>query len=406
MKRLITLLSLAALVLFGSGFAHAVLGIDMAAAAVGMTAIAFFTPTIEGSLMMAATTDVDAIAKWAGMYSKKMLNQMLNGLDIMKDLKADRLVTRHGKLLPKFEAFGGMRPLDVNVEENGRAERKFSGRKLYVYDMMKLFKIVPEEQGLLDSFMSDMIAPGAKQIPFAQWVWQKEMEKLASEINDNFYLQVRKSNTADYNAGTTYGVGDYIKFTDDNYYRCIDATTAGQSPVSHAAKWVLVNHLVSFDGFAKIIADEITASNITGIVTGAISNSNALDKIELMYKDLTIAHRNAGGVVRVSYDVYEKYLTHEKTVYPNVLDQKMGDMVKTIYGSGGKWVIKPATWMGTSQRIIFDVKAENLVVGTNITATPGVTKTVETLHGYKSVAKWLLGCQISDLEVLYVNDQA
>lgn len=406
MKRLITLLSLAALVLFGSGFAHAVLGIDMAAAAVGMTAIAFMTPKIDGAMMMAATTEVDAVAKWAGMYSKKMLNQMLNGLDIIKDLKADRIVSRHGKLLPKFEAFGGMRPLDVNVEENGRAERKFSGRKLFVSDMMKLFKIVPEEQGLLDSFLSDMIAPGAKQIPFAQWVWQREMEKLASEINDNFYLQVNQKNAAAFDPGATYAVGNHVKFTDDNYYRCLDVTTAGQSPTTHPAKWLLVNHLVSFDGFAKIIADEITATNITAIVTGAISKSNALDKIELMYNDMTIAHRSAGGVVRVSYDVYKKYLDHEKTIYPQVLDQKMGDQVKTIYGSGGKWVIKPATWMGTSQRIIFDVRGENLVVGTNLNDTPGVTKTVETLHGYKSVAKWLLGCEISDLEVLYVNDQA
>jgi hypothetical protein len=61
--------------------------------------------------------------------------------------------------------------------------------------------------------------------------------------------------------------------------------------------------------------------------------------------------------------------------------------------------------MGSSQRIIM-TQFDNLIVGTNLAGSPGITKTVDTLHGYKSVAKFLIGSQISDLENLYVNDQA
>jgi len=406
MKRILTLFSLATLILFGSGFAHVVLGIDVAVAVAGISAIALFTPNMPGALMMAATTDVEAIAKWAGKNSKTMLNQMLNGLDIMKDLTTDKMVSRHGKLLPKFTALAGMRPLDVEVEENGRVERRFSGRKLFVYDMMKLFKIIPEEEGLLESFMSDMIQPGAKDIPFAQWVWAREMEKLASEINDNFWLQEFHSDAAAFNPASAYAIGDYVKYTDSNFYRAVAITAPGETPISHPAKWEEVNGLVSFDGPAKIIADEITAANITPVVTGALTDANALDKVELIYKDMTVAHRAKGGIVRMSPDVYQKYLDHEKDVFPQVLNQTMGDGKKYIYGSGKKWEIREHTWMGTSGRVIFDVLGTNLRVGTNLSSTPGVTKTIESLHGYKSVAKWLLGFEIADLEPLYTNDQA
>lgn len=351
-------------------------------------------------------TDVEAIAKWAGKYDRKMISQMLNGLDVFQDLRVDRNVSRHGKLLPKFTAENGLRPLDVNVEENGRKERTIGGRKLFVHDMMKLFKIVPEE--LIESFLSDMIAPGAKQIPFAQWFWEKEMEKLGSEINDNFYSSEYHADAADYSAAATYTAGDYIKFTDDNFYKCVTNTSAGESPTSAAAKWTEVNALVGFDGPAKIIADEITATNLSATVTGAITSSNAMDKLELMYKDMTEAHRNKGGVVRMSWDNYRNYVLHERSVFGPTANINTADGRKFIEGSGKKWEIKPHSWMSGAGRVIFDLEGNNLRAGTDLVGTrpPKIGKIVDTVHGYKTSAKMLLGFQIADLECLYVNDQA
>jgi hypothetical protein len=61
--------------------------------------------------------------------------------------------------------------------------------------------------------------------------------------------------------------------------------------------------------------------------------------------------------------------------------------------------------MGSSQRIIM-TQFENMTVGTNLQANPGITKSVETLHGTDSVSKFLLGFEIADLENFYCNDQA
>jgi len=382
--------------------------VAFAFALVGLSA--FGDPAGLSLAMATPVTNVDAIAKWAGKYDRAMLAQMLNGLDVFTDLTVDRNVSRHGKLLPKFTAAAGMRPLDVNIEENGRQERSLGGRKLFVYDCMKLFKIVPEE--LIESFLADMIVPGARDIPFAQWFWEKEMEKLASEINDNFYNSEYHADAADFSAAATYTVGDHIKFTDGNYYRCVTNTSAGESPASAAAKWTEVNGTVCFDGPAKIIADEITASNITPIATGAINNTNALDKMEQMYQAMTEAHRKKGGRFLVSYDTFWDYVKHEQSVFGATNTPESGDGRKYIYGSGKKWEVVPCTWITNSNRVIIDIKISgskgNLMVGSSIVGNlaPSIGKIVPTVHGYKTSAKWLLGFQISDLECLYVNDQA
>tara|TARA_R110002096_G_scaffold129211_7_gene277918 strand:+ start:1475 stop:2638 length:1164 start_codon:yes stop_codon:yes gene_type:complete len=378
--------------------------------AVLLTVVGFATNTsAEGLVFAMATpvaTDIDAIAKWAGKYDRKMVMQMLNGLDVFKDLKVDRNVSRQGKLLPKFTAEAGMRPLDTGVDRNNRKERTLAGRMLYVNDCMKLFNIVPEEAR--ESFLSDMIAPGAKELPFAQWFWQREMEKLASEINDNFYLSEDHSDAAAWVAGDTYTAGDYMKFTDDNYYKCVTNTSAGESPITHAAKWLEVNGIVCFDGPAKIIADALTASEITATTTGALTAANALEKVELVYNDMTTAHRKKGGIIHLSPDSFRFYLKHEQSVFGNTNTPESGDGRKYVYGSGKKWEIKEASWMETSGRIIVNVQGENLIPGTTIVGErgPSLGKMVPTVHGYLTSAKWLLGFQVADLECLYVNDQA
>jgi|NOAtaT_7_FD_contig_71_3466616_length_2517_multi_5_in_0_out_0_3 hypothetical protein len=372
--------------------------------------LAYFSQPLHGlTLMGPGSTEITAIAKWAGMYSKQFLSQMLNGLDLLKDMSVDRQVSRHGKLLPKFKAQAGLRPLDTSVNARDGGEREWSGRKLFVYDAMKIFSIIPDD--LISSFQSDMLAPGATQIPFAQWVWQKEMEKLSAEINDNSYLAEYAGDAALFNAASVYtfsaSVPVYVKFGPlRDIYKLLSTTTAGQSPDTHPAKWQKINASAIATGIGTIIAKEIAASALTPITTGAITNTNALTKVEQMYNAMTVPHKNKGGVIRVSPDVYRKYVEHERSVYGNTVSSpEFGDGKKYVYGTGKKWELRECTWMGASQRIIM-TQFENIAFGTNLVDMPGITKTVETLHGYDAVAKFLVGFEIADLENLYVNDQA
>jgi hypothetical protein len=354
-----------------------------------------------------AKTAFDAATKFIGNKDKQMINQMLNNLEFLGDVRTMRLASLNGTLLPKMTVAGGIRPLDLDVETRAGSNRNFTGRKLFVYEGMKIIDMIPEE--LYNTFLSDMLEPGAKQMPFAQWVWEQEFAKIAQEINDNLYLSTYKGDAALFNAGTAYAVGDHIKFgTENDIYRCTAITTAAQSPTTHPAKWTLVNTSVISTGWGTIIAAEITAGNIAGanlISTGAITSANALDKVEAMVNGMTVAHRKLGGQILVSDAVYSNYLKQEKTVYSAALNQQMGNGQKTVYGYPN-WVIKRATWMGTSSRLIATQK-NNFVFGTNVESNMNtVAKTIETLHGSRSVVKWLQGCEIADLETLYVNDQA
>lgn len=63
----------------------------------------------------------------------------------------------------------------------------------------------------------------------------------SSYASSSLYVAYRRPvptfTATDYSASATYAVDDVIFFTDGDCYRCIDATSAGESPTTHAAKW-------------------------------------------------------------------------------------------------------------------------------------------------------------------------
>lgn len=347
------------------------------------------------------------IALFIGQNDKKLINQTLNGLDFINQVRVIRNASLNGTGLQKMTVAKGIRPLNLNVDSREDNQRTFGGRKLLVYPGMKIIDLIPEE--LYNTWMSDMLVPGAKEMPFAQWVWEQEFNKIKSEINDAIYLSDYNGDAAAWASGSTYASGDYVKFgTYENIYKANQATSTGQSPTTHPSKWDLVNESVISTGWGKIIADEITGGAIAGsnlISTGSITSSNAMTKVEAIINGMTVAHRNLGGIVRVSPVVYANYLKEEKTVFTAALTQGMGAEKKTVYGFP-KWSIEECSWMGSSSRIIATQK-DNLVFGCNMESDMSKAgKTIETLHGTKTVVKWIQGCEIADLETLYVNDQA
>lgn len=357
--------------------------------------------------MTQIASDFAAITKYAGQFDRQLVSQMLNGLDFLDQVRVMRKASAHGVLLPKMTVSKGIRPLNLNVEDPKGKNRSFSGRKLYIYGGMKIITIVPEEAR--QTFMDEQLDPNAKELPFAKWVWEKEMEKISQEINDNIYLGKYKGDSADWDAAAAYTGGtDYVNFG-EVIYKCVTTTTAGQSPTTHPAKWEDVDDAVISEGWGSIIATEITAGNIAGanlITTGAITTANALTKTELMYNGMTSAHRKLGGSFRMGPDLYAAYIEHERTTYPSAANPNFGDGKKYIYGSSKKWEIEECSWMGDSGRVIVTQK-NNLAFGTNLESDMNkIGKTVDTLHGTKSIVKWQQGCEISDLETLYVNDQA
>lgn len=354
------------------------------------------------------TNEITAIRGYAGQYATQIITSVVNGLDIAGDVTVIRNL-RSTRNLTKYKGNKGFRPNNTSIEEPKGKAGSFSNRKITPKTGMKIFHVIPEE--LRDTFLSEQLSPNAKEYPagFAQYFWGEQTNVLQAEINDNCYMSVDSDSIAAFDVARVYAVGENISFQDE-FFKCLAPTTAGQSPTTHPAKWSDVNNASVAKGFGTIIAEEyanLPAQN--KIATGVINETNAYDKIRQFYLGIPVEYRKLGGFFYVSYDVYDAYMTHVQTKFQNgtsFTEAEKEENSGYIYGSGRKWKLKPCTWMDNSRRIIATQK-ENLVMGTDLTSDfNSLGKVVETLHGYKGIMKLILCFQIVDLDCLFVNDQA
>lgn len=153
------------------------------------------------------------------------------------------------------------------------------------------------------------------------------------------------------------------------------------------------------DGWGTLIAAAITATDLTPIATNAITASNAVTEIEKVTNGVTAKMKQKGFNVYVSYTVFQHYRTHYRATYgfnfnPNQEGYYMID--------GTKAKLIPVAFMGTSGRVVATYPG-NLVFGTDL----GRISMHPTPHLNLLQTRLLMpaGCQIRDLDVLFVNDQ-
>ncbi|RIV20542.1 hypothetical protein DYU11_21085 [Fibrisoma montanum] len=355
--------------------------------------------------------DITAIGNYAGTYERQIRLSVFNGLDIVNDLNVVRNLTAP-RNLPKYAANDGFRPLDTSIVDPSGLAGKFSIRKLVPRVGMKIFRIVPEE--LRKTYLSEGLSPNAKEYPggFAEYYWAEQIKKLQSEINDNSYNGIDSEDILPYDAGTAYTVGSTLLY-DKDYFEVVTATTAGQTPVSHAAKFKNINNKAVAKGPGTIIKEVYaTLPARNKIATGTIDRTNAFRKITDFYLGIPEEIRALGGIIRCSRGVYDDYCQNLLTTFTNGTDfmqvvdasgKKMSGMY--IFGSDGLWILKPQSWMRGSRRLFTDVN-RNLYVGTDQTADfNSLGQIVPFLHGYTTVMKMILAFNFADLDLLFVNDQ-
>ncbi|AWW31850.1 hypothetical protein DN752_17880 [Echinicola strongylocentroti] len=353
-------------------------------------------------------TDISAIKAYIHKWDKTLINQMLNGLDIMNDLTVIRNV-REPRDLYKMTVDSGARPLNLNIE-HAKGGRKWTKRTLTPQRGMKIIRMIPEE--LRETFMSEMLDINAKEVPFANWVWAQEFAKLASEINDNFYFSKYHGDNVDaFDAGAVYSEGDLVYFN-EIIYRMIDVadTTAGQSPETDPAKWEDVDNKVILDGPHEKIEYAIANEGLLTVGDGGtFDETTAYDYFHSMWAVVPEAHKNKGMVAEVSMDVAQDLAINVNSKFGSGQGIANSDIEEgkefILKNTGGRLRVRPKTWMSNSRRVIMTMKG-NMVLGTNQTSDSNkVGKVVENLHGYDAIVKWMLGFEFRDLEVLYVNDQ-
>lgn len=360
------------------------------------------------------TFDPTAIADYAGSYGKQLINEMINDLDIVQQVPFLFNVTADQNIT-KYKTVAGLRPLDTDVvKASGRGS--FSNRKLQPKVGMRIVSINPDD--LRKTFISENLNANAPDIPvpFAEWIWRGEMNRLKQELNDNIFESEFAGDAVAFDAGAVYAASTiaapvFVKFgTNNDIYKCITLTTAGQSPTTHPAKWTLFNASGVCDGIHTIIKKLLAASSITAVTTGALTTSNAKTKAELLFSSTPAYFKKEKSTLYMSYDVFYKYMAEAKA-NPNLMlamGVKYDGGTTNLYleNSAGKCKIVVASWMGASQRMILVID-KVLIGGTDkLSDVTGIGKLIETLHGYDTIMKLIMCFQFSDLDGFYVNDQA
>lgn len=358
-------------------------------------------------MAVSPATDISAIKGYIHKQDKTLINQMLNELDIVKDLTVLRNV-REPRDLNKMTVDDGARPLNLDIEK-AKGGRKWTKRVLTPQRGMKIIKMIPED--VRETFMSEMLDINAKEMPFSQWVWMQEFKKLASEINDNVYFSTYHGGAVeDFSAATVYSPGDLVYFN-EIIYKMIDVadTTAGQSPTTHPAKWQDVDNKVICDGPDALIKYAIANEGLLTMTTGTFNDTDGYDYAHEIWGNIPEVHKNKGMVTYCSFDAAQDIATQQNLKFGSGVSIAGVDVEEGkpffLRNSNKRNLIKPVTWMGGSRRLITTLPG-NLVAGLNqVSDSNKVGKVVETLHGYRAIVKWMLGLQFRDLEVLYVNDQ-
>lgn len=297
------------------------------------------------------TPDLSALTTSFVKFGGKIFMKNVNDADfkgqgilVYKNVKAPIPLT-------KLSGQGNIRPYREQDDTSGNGVA-FTDRILTVYQSKWDMDVDPEK------YRNTYLASD-QEIPFYQFILEQVAKEYLAQINDSAaYL-------GSYNA-------------------------AGSTAAAIATGW------------GTIIAAEITATNLTPVVTGAITTANAVDKVELVAKDAQVKAwmRNKGFVVYCSFATFDKYCTHYRTL--NGFQFQPGN--KNEYWIDGiNARLKPVSWMGTSSRLIATIE-NNLAVGTDGESVKFAATARRNIIELRPMMP--IGFQIADLGAMVVNDQA
>jgi hypothetical protein len=313
--------------------------------AAALTGLSLFSnPAPKGvALGPDLSTLADAFVEFGG---KLFMNQV-------NDWKVDPVIdiyrnVKKPQVLPKLSAVGGPRPYRAQDDLTDGA--KFTDRTLMVYQSKWDYDVDPEV------FRNTYLA-SKETVPFYQFI----INQVAKEYLSQVYLQ------------TLY----------DGVY---DA--AGDAPVDIA------------DGFGTIIAAEVTATNLTEIETGALSNADAVTKVEAFVTELPSWFKEKGGTILCSYAVFEYYRTHYRTLNGFGFQPLNGSYKIDGYAN---IELRPTALMGNSGRLIATVNG-NLIIGTDGDSIQIAATARRNIIEVRQMMP--IGCQIADLAAVFINDAA
>jgi hypothetical protein len=162
----------------------------------------------------------------------------------------------------------------------------------------------------------------------------------------------------------------------------------------------------TMDGLLKLIADSITATEITPTTTGAITASNAVAKVELIV-DAAIAANPAITSVPakcyVSPKIFNFYNQNYRATYGALPYNK--EFQKTFLELSPNVELVSMPGMGTSSRIILTT-ADNIHLGMDLMGDMTNIVVEKEKRVINMMIDFVAGIQFARPELMFVNEQA
>jgi hypothetical protein len=299
-----------------------------------------------------ANPDVSAIAtsfvEFGGQIIRKRVlewNLRSQGIQVRPNVTAPQV-------LPKLSAVGGPRPYRSQDDTAGNGVK-------YTDRILTAFNSKWDHDFDVEEFRNTYLAAGVTDMSFAQAATEQIAKEYLDQIQKNtLWLGVRN------------GAG--------------------------------ANAAAICDGWGTIIAAEIVATTLAPVATGVINVTNALDSVEAVVEACPAFMRAAldSIIIYCSYSVFDLYTKNYRTANGFGFNQSATGDYKLDNKNA---ILRPVAWLGTSQRLVATL-AGNLVFGTdaeNIRVAASVRRNIIESRPMMSA-----GCQINDLDILIVNDQA
>lgn len=375
---------------------------------------ALFMPNAQSYALGLSSIDVSALTGYAQAMQKPLISTLVNAMDIKDDILFQPGV-KNTMALPKLKVGKGFKPYTGSFVSEDNAV-KYTDRLLTVKVGQRDLLIDPEDYRT--KYLAWQAGLGAaannkeNQIPFAQYLWNQIIVELASEINDQTaFFGYDYTGVAAYGAGTVYNPGDRMYYTQNGvvkYFENLVTTTAGQNPDTNPTKW----NDVSAGGVSPGIKSYLSAvTGANAVATGAITDgTTGLAKATQLYQAVGGQFRKTKMVLHCSFTDFDFILNGVLNTYNKYTEKDVDGGFFFLPLSNKQCVIKPATWMAGSRRMILEpcdasMRGQNLIMGVDLLSDLNQIEVIKRAYKLELAIKFALGFQISDVNAIWINDQ-
>lgn len=282
-----------------------------------------------------------AFVQFGGQILRKHVNELELGLGITSYKGVNKPIA-----MTKLSATGAPRPYAAKDDANPAA--KFTDRTLTVYQSKWDFDVDPEV--FRNKYLNNDDA-----VPFYQYILDQIGDEYMAAINDNVLFK---------------GVRD-------------------PNGVTAAA---------IADGWCTILKREVTATNLTPVVLGAITSANAVTKVETFASAQKTWWRKKGFVIKCSYATFDAYKTNYRTI--NAFGFQPRQDGQYYLDGFSNVVLQPVSWITNDGLlgVVYDALAFG-TDGNQITVAASMRRNIIEVRLMMPV-----GLEVEDLDCVSVSD--